>query len=68
MSKQTTSIKKLFVGGWVAIWNIESAPVPFLRFEMLDDIDISNKEILDLRDEIDQRDRDRSLTTRDSLT
>ena len=31
--------EKVICGGWVVggcIWNIESAPVPFLRFEILD--------------------------------
>ena len=27
------------------IWKIASAPVPFLRFEMSDDIDTSNKDL-----------------------
>ena len=38
--------KKLFVGGGGGcIWKIASAPVPFLRFEMSDDIDMSNKDL-----------------------
>ena len=49
--------------GGGCIWKIASAPVPFLRFEMLDEIDTSNKDLRSqTRDEIDQRDWDRSLT------